>query len=269
LDLSEHELRSLRKWLNAAYPGRDIHLGRPETEFDRPAFVLTQATPRFDTERGRHGGLEIETTWQIEVLGEDVMTTRRETAEIRERLLTSRNVPLYLWSWRYPSPTVEVVPAVGALSAGNVSVIVTAVNHQGEESLGSDPVSVTVAANDAIDVLIPPWPRQSRVAEVFRVFAGAPGTEQLVAEITDLPANAMATVLRVTSLAAGAPPPSSSVSFFYRFMRVLGAETELLEHPSKDGVWNGFVRARMSVLSQRLFDAKYPINDIAIATEVG
>lgn len=271
LDLQEHEFRSIRKWLNQSFPGRDIHIQRPTVEFSRPAMVLTTAGPRQNWERGKALGVEAEVTWQIEVLGTDFFATMRDVAQIKERLLTSRVIPLYLWSWRYPSPIVEVDPAGGALSAGNVSVIVSAVNSEGEESLGSDPVVTAVSAGDAIEVLIPSWPRGSTVAEVFRVYAGAPGSELLEAEITDIPYG-VSTVVPLTTLAGtGAVPPSDSVSFFYRFMRLLEPqiESEILEHPETDGVFNGFVRARLSTLSQRVFDPVYPVGEITITQEVG
>lgn len=267
LDLGEHELRSLRGWLNGMYPGRTIWITRPTTEFERPAFTLSQVVPRVPTDFGRGFGVQYQTSYQIEVLGVDFWQTKREVAEISERLLTSLLVPLYLYSWQYPSPSVEVVPGGGALPAGDVSVIVTAVNSWDEESLGSEPVVVTVPAGAAVNVLIAPWPRQSRVAEEFRVYAGASGSEQLQVEVADLPASPVSTVVPLTSVGAGASPPTASV-FFYRFMRVESVETELLEHPSKDGVFNGYVLARLQTLSQRVLAPVWPVGDIEVSEEV-
>lgn len=275
-DLSEHELRSLRGWLNSMFPGRKIFIYRPTTEFERPALTLSQATPRQPTNLGRGFGHRWEVTYQIEVLGsgdtvgDAFWSTRRELDQISGRLLTTQLIPLYLYSWQYPSPKVEVVPGGGALPAGDVSVVVTAVNAQDEESLGSEAVEVTVPAGAGLNVLIPPWPRQSGVAEVFRVYAGAAGSEELQVEVTDLPASegrAVSTVVPLMALGNGAAPPASSI-FFYRFMRVDSVETEILEHPSTDGLFNGFVRVRVHTHSQAEFEAAWPVGDIAIATEV-
>lgn len=267
INLSEHELRSLRKWLNEMFPGRPIFIHRPEAAFDRPALTLAEVVPRQFDEMGRGFGVNAQATWQIEVLGSDFWATKREVAQISERLLTKLLIPFYLWSWRYPTPTVSVLTGDGALSAGSVSVIVTAVNAEDEESLGESVVTA-VSADDALEILIAPWPRQSGVAEGFRIYAGAVGSEKLEAEVTPTAGSPTSVLHVLTNLAgSGASPPTSSV-FFYRFMRVESVETEILEHPDDDGIFNGFIRVATSVLSQRSFAPVHTVEEITIREEL-
>ena len=104
------------------------------------------------------------------------------------------------------------------------------------------------------------------------MFAGAAGSESLQVEVTDLPAADGSPVSVVVPLPSVTPvatePPESSV-FFYRFMRIGSVETELLEHPSMDGFFNGYIRAQVLTHSQAEFEGAYPVEDITITTEVG
>jgi hypothetical protein len=136
------------------------------------------------------------------------------------------------------------------------------VNAQDEESLG-DSTTVVVASGDAVNVVIAPWPRQSRVAEEYRVYAGASGSEQFQATITTLPEGPVPLSFPLTSLIAGAAPPTSSV-FFYRFMRVDGVQSTMLEHPDTDGIFNGIVSLQTSLLSQRLLPSAPAVEIIEI-----
>ena len=68
--LDEHELRSIRRWMNqmVTINGRDIFLQRAEGEFKRPAYVLKEVERKI-IDRGRSMTMD-QTDWQIEVLAE-------------------------------------------------------------------------------------------------------------------------------------------------------------------------------------------------------
>lgn len=275
VDLVEHELRSLRGWLNGMFPGRPIYITRPTVAFDRPAFMLKRSAPKQFEDRGTGFGVHATSNFQIENLVEQdeddpvqgFWTAQRECTEISERLLTARVVPLYLYGWQYPPAVLEVLPGAGSLSAGELSVIVTGISHEDEESLG-EAVSVTVADGDAVRIWISPWPRQSAVAKEFRVYAGASGSEmqEAVVPVPD-PASPVAISHDLAALAGGGSPYSDLTGsrFFYRFMCVDSCSTEVLEHPETDGVFNGFVSVTMSVLSQRRLPFGRPLEDVSIS----
>lgn len=265
LDLAEHELRSLRRFLNTLYPDLAIYISRPEAPFERPALFLKESAPRRFEDRGRGLGVLSEASWQIEVLGVDYWGTKRDVAKISSNLLHRMLVPLYLWGWRYPPPEVVETVAGGSLPAGELSIAVTAVDVDDKESL-AEAVAVTVpAAGSSVRLRISPWPRQSGVAVKYRVYAGAEGEEKLALTIDDVGADPMPVEALLTALPAPAAPalPDSSVMFF-RFMRVEGVQTDFLEHPQIDGVFNGIISLQTSVLSQRYFPGAPVVEEIHV-----
>lgn len=267
--LDEHELRSLRRWLNqfTTVNGRDIFLQRAPADFARPAYVLKEID-RNPADRGRSMTLD-ETDWQIEILTEDFWQTKREIAEIRQRLLQVGRVPLYLWGWQYPDITLEELPGMGTLPAGEVSVGVAAVNHEDESSLISNTVQLTVALNSAIRVSWTPWPRGVPVAKEYRVYAGALDAETLEVTVPD-PGKRINVFTDISSLAGGGgSPPSTSVFFANRYMRVPTnlIQSRLVEHPSADGVFNGFINFRTLVESVRIpRPGEAPVREIGTVT---
>lgn len=251
LDWAEHELRSIRSWLNTMYPSDTIWITRPDANFSRPALRITETAPREWQDQGRLLQQAIG-NWQIEVLegseddinsSENLWATRRKTSTITNKLLMSRLIPLYLWRWQYLEPQAQEVVGTGSIPAGQVSVRVSAINYEDEESLASEPVTVDVGANAALEILIPPWPRSVPVAKEFAVYAGALGAEekQVVVPRADGP---VGTMVSIPSLVSGDPPPTDSRFFSLRFMRIDQVESETLEHPEMDGVFNGFVSLR-------------------------
>jgi len=268
--LDEHELRSLRRWLNqmVTVNGRDIFLQRAPSDFSRPAYVLKEID-RQPIYRGRSMTVD-QVDWQIEVLGEDFWTVKQEVAEIRQRFLQSSRVPLYLWGWQYPDVFVEELVGVGTLPAGEVSVGISAVNYEGEESLISDTVQITVALNSAVRVSWTPWPRSVPVAKEYRVYAGANGVETLEATVAD-PAKNLNVFHDLTSLAGGgASPQSSSVLFSQRYLRVITNEISVrtAEHPAADGIFNGYINFRTLTESQRIARPSVtPEQEIATVTK--
>lgn len=253
--LDDHELRSIRRWLNefATVNGKDIWLTRPPGDFTRPAYVIKE-TERMPMDRGRSMTVS-DADWQIEILDIDFNQTRQTVAEIRQRLLQVLRIPLYLYGWQYPDIYLEELPGVGSLPAGEVSVGVTAVNNESEESLMSKTEQITVALNSAIRVSWTPWPRGVPVAKEYNVYAGALASETKEAGPIASPGSRVNVFQTITSLAGGgATPPSSSVFFANRYMRVDPSFTRsrTLEHPSADDVFNGFVNFRTMVESVRI-----------------
>ena len=262
IGLDEHEMRSLRRWLNefATTAGRDIWLQRPADDFDRPAYLIKEVD-RQDEERGRSMVVSV-VDWQIEVLLDerdaagDFWSVKRETAEIRQRLLQSLRIPLYLYQWRFPSTmTLEELPSAGTLPAGEVSVGLTAVSHEDEESMMSDTQQITVALNSAVRVIWERWPRGASLSKEFNVYAGAITSETLEQAAVADPDRRVAVEHILTSLAGGgANPPSSSVFFANRHMRVDhdSIKSRVMEHPAADGLFNGIITFRTMTESVRI-----------------
>lgn len=268
--LDEHELRSIRRWLNemVTVNGKDIFLQRAPSDFDRPAFVLKEVDRRSE-DRGRALTKDIG-DWQVEILVDDFWEAKRITAEIRQRCLQSSRIPLYLWGWKFPGVSVAELPGQGSLPAGEVSVGVSAVNYEGEESLMSDTVQITVAAGSAIQVSWTPWPRAASVAEEYRMYAGASGAETLEATVPD-PGKRLYVFTELASLAGGgASPPSSSVFFANRYLRLPTDQvrSRVMEHPAIDGVFNGYVNFSAEVESVRIArPGEAPTREIGTVTK--
>lgn len=262
IGLDEHEMRSLRRWLNefATTAGRDIWLQRPADDFDRPAYLIKEVD-RQDEERGRSMVVSV-VDWQIEVLLDerdaagDFWSVKRETAEIRQRLLQSLRIPLYLYQWRFPSTmTLEELPSAGTLPAGEVSVGLTAVSHVDEESMMGDTQQITVALNSAVRVIWERWPRGASLSKEFNVYAGADTSETLEQAAVADPDKRVAVEHILTSLAGGgANPPTSSVFFANRHMRVDhdSIKSRVMEHPAADGLFNGIINFRTMTESVRI-----------------
>lgn len=262
IGLDEHEMRSLRRWLNefATTAGRDIWLQRPAEDFDRPAYLIKEVD-RQDEERGRSMVVSV-VDWQIEVMLDerdaagDFWAVKRETAEIRQRLLQSLRIPLYLYQWRFPSTmTLEELPSAGTLPAGEVSVGLTAVSHMDEESMMGDTQQITVALNSAVRVIWERWPRGASLSKEFNVYAGADTSETLEQAAVADPDKRVAVEHTLTSLAGGgANPPTSSVFFANRYMRVDNdsIKSRVMEHPAADGLFNGTITFRTMTESVRV-----------------
>lgn len=254
IDQFEHEFRSIRRWLNqfdsfqSGGSGTggiwDIWLQRPQANFARPALNIKHVDSPEPEDQGR-SMITIMNDWQIEVLVEDDWQARRLASEIRQRLLQTQLIPLYLWSWQPPPIEVAEVVGGGSIGAGTYSVLVTAVNHDDEESLPTDSLEITVGANAAIEVAIVPWPRTATVAKEYRVYAGSAGSETLEATVA-VSTGSVNLFHTLTDLpGGGASPPSSSIMFSH-FLRVSQVGMSVLEHPSLDGVFNGLVSFRTS-----------------------
>lgn len=86
------------------------------------------------------------------------------------------------------------------------------------------------------------------------MYAGASGAETLEATVAD-PGKRVSVFSDLLSLAGGgASPPSSSIFFANRYLRVVDDQvsSRVLEHPSADGVFNGSVSFRTRVESARI-----------------
>lgn len=268
IEQTEHEYRSIRAWLNefVTFTGRDIHLQRPPNDFTRPALNIKRIESPQAAQQGR-SLIKNTNDWQIEVLVEDTGSgvggfwqAEREISEIKQRLLQSELIPLYLWGWQPPPIAITEVPGGGSLPAGEVSVKVTAVNYDGEESLATDSVALTVALNSAIEVAISPWPRSASVAEDFKVYAGAVDAETFEATV-NVPKPAIENVFHsITSLVGGGAALPTSSKMFSHFLRVKNVVTRVMEHPALDSVFNGLVSFRTENQLSRIARPGGPID---------
>jgi hypothetical protein len=265
ISLNEHVIRSLRKWLNDfafTHPtdpkGQAIYLDRAQTSVSRPAMVVEEVNSSSKESLGRLL-TRSKYTFQITVMGATKWDTERQRAKIEQIALQKEVIPLYLWSWQYLTPRVEEVVGGGTIPAGALRFRVTAVNSQGQESLGSDAVSLTAHANAAVKMVIPPWPKSSPVAKEYRVYAGAAGAEKRIASLTNVPGD-VALVHTFTSIPAGTVAIPTSSMFFLRFMRVDAVRGLTLEHPQLDGAFDAQVTLDLSLVTPR---NPYPISGSA------
>jgi hypothetical protein len=261
ISLREHELRSLRKWLNGmgfTHPtdlqGQKIYIERPAEQVSRPAMKIEEIPGGRGISMGRLL-VRRRVQYQISVMATSKWEAERQVDDILERVLRSELVPLYLWGWAYLTPGVGRVAGGGSLDAGQVSVRVSAVNASGHESLASAAVETEVEDGDALRLAITPWPRSAPVAKEYRVYAGALGAEKLEATVSPvLTGGGIPTVATLTDLTGtGIPLSSNSSVFFYRFMRVAEpVESVVLEHPDMEGPHDGNVTLTLEYMTARI-----------------
>ena len=252
IEQTEHEWRSIRAWLNdfVTFNGRDIWLQRPPDDFTRPALNIKRIESPTAADQGRSLVSNIN-DWQIEVLVEDTGSgvggfwqAEREVSEISQRLLQSELIPLYLWGWQPPPIEITEIAGGGSLPAGEISVKVTAVNHDDEESLPTDSIALTVALNSSVEVAIRPWPRSASLAKEYKVYAGAVDTETFEVTVA-VPNPSIHNVFQIiTSLAGGGAALPTTSKMFSHFLRIKNVVTRVMEHPALDSVFNGLVMFR-------------------------
>ncbi len=270
IEQTEHEYRSIRSWLNdfVTFNSRDIWLQRPPSDFSRPALNIKRIESPQPAQQGR-SFIKNTNDWQIEVLTEDTSGNQsgfwqaeREVSEIKQRLLQSELIPLYLWAWQPPPIEITEIAGGGSLPAGVVSVKVTAVNYESEESLATDSLSLTVALNSSVEVAIRPWPRSASVAKEYKVYAGAVDAEtfEVVVPVPNPSIHNVFTTL--TSLAGGGAALPTTSKFFSHFLRVKNVVTRTLEHPALDSVFNGLVMFRTENQLSRIAIPGAPIEKV-------
>lgn len=253
---SSHEARSIRRWLHY-WPGfgeLDIHLERVKN-LSRPALGLMEVSRPEPQNRGRiMQGSEAE--WQIDVMGPDdqesnFWATRDITDSIQGALWQAKLIPLYYYDWRYPAVKSRYL---GNQDLENVDVVtkvvgVAAVDPDGGVSLaGTSEVAIpqTLAEGDSIEVVWPQYPPGNGWAEFFWVYYGDTADEMtrwriFPAEKTDWSRTTLVLDDGPDDNAAGEIAPTDSVIFGRRFMRLTSIRTRMLEHPDREGVWNGMV----------------------------
>ncbi len=276
IEQTEHEWRSIRAWLNdfVTFNGRDIWLQRPPDDFTRPALNIKRIESPAAMDQGR--SLVSNTNdWQIEVLVEDTGSgvggfwqAEREVSEIKQRLLQSELIPLYLWGWQPPPIEITEIAGGGSLPAAEISVKVTAVNHDDEESLPTDSIALTVALNSSVEVAIRPWPRSASLAKEYKVYAGAVDTETFEVTVA-VPNPSIHNVFQIiTSLAGGGAALPTTSKMFSHFLRIKNVVTRVLEHPALDSVFNGLVMFRTENQLSRIAVPGGPIEKtIAVVTQ--
>ena len=101
------------------------------------------------------------------------------------------------------------------------------------------------------------------------MYAGASGAETMEATVAD-PGKRLSVFHDLTSLAGGgSQPPSSSVFFANRYLRIDPSEvtSRMMEHPSADGVFNGSVSFRTITESVRQArPGQAPVREIGTVT---
>ena len=253
IDLSEHEFRSVRRWLHdlEGFGDLPIYLERPQY-LERPSLGLCETT-RTSEDRGRSMLLS-KASWMVEVFGEDFWETKRLMAAVRSHLLQVALIPLWLFDWRYPAVLAGADPA----GAGSDWVVgVSAVDVEGRESL-CGLVDVEVPDGAAVGVAWPTWPYFGSVASSWRVYTGqTEGELALVDEVENDQRREWRFATPSLGDGDGSPQTEGSVIGANAFMRVLcgpgqAPSGQMTEDAARNGIWNGAVTFHTSVDLSRL-----------------
>jgi len=252
---SSNDVRSIRSWLNAAYPEAIIHVQRNLVDSGKPYFFIEHVEERFvDRGRSYHDVLR---TFRIHLMTKGASSqapapevywkTREVLDYLLDRCLEERVIPSYQYNLVYPTP-VATTRSGGSMPAGTYYFAVTSVNSQDDESLLSLSSSVTVASpNQDIYVLIPNWPLGSPIGSNYRVYyrptTSAPWAAVKEVEVTPNTTAAFTTQARITSVTPidAAQPPSTS-RMHHGFLKIQEANLVLNESLMVDDEFRGFVQ---------------------------
>lgn len=278
---SSNDVRSLRSWLNAAYPDAVIHVQRNLVDSGKPYFFIEHVEERFvDRGRGYHDVLR---TFRIHLMSKgasaqapapDIYWKTREVLDyILDRCLEERVIPSYQYNLVYPTPT-ATVRSGGSMNPGAYQFAVTSVNDQDDESLLSLPSSVTVAVpNRDIYVLIPNWPNGSPLGSKYRVYY-RPNANTAWAAVKEVPVSVTATTAftteaRVTSVAAiDAQQPPTTSRMRHGFLKIQEATMMLNESIMVDDEFRGFVQIKALSHSYHRRATAATMSDVEISTTI-
>ncbi|MCY3594415.1 MAG: hypothetical protein OXH01_04145 [Bacteroidetes bacterium] len=242
---AEHEAKSIRRFIHRwpGLGGLDIWVERAKS-LSRPALGLVEVSRPTPLNRGRiMQGSEAE--WQIDVMGPDdedfnFWATKRLTDSIQGALWQAQLIPVYFFDWCYPVVKSMYVGDAEATVKAKVGVV--AQDPDGGLSMaGVSEVMVPEVPSGVVEVVWPEYPSGSGWAARFKVYYDdVLWRTKLVKRNQEW--------YRTTLVLADGPdevsddtPPASSTIFARRFMRLSGISSRMLEHPEREGVWNGVI----------------------------
>ena len=265
---AEHEAKSIRRFIHN-WPGLgelDIWLERVKS-LSRPALGLVEVSRPSPVNRGRiMQGSEAE--WQIDVMGPDsedfnFWATKRLTDSIQGALWQAQLIPLYYFDWEYPAVKARWTGTVYYQAPWRTTyrVAVVAEDAEGGFSLASVSNILGAAQGDDADwqgfeVVWPEYPSGSGWAVRFWVFYWYPlSTRWDFIDVVEASGREWYRYVydeETWRRPSESPPfawryrggfnlPTSSTIFARRFMRVSGISSRMLEHPEREGVWNGVI----------------------------
>ena len=251
---SEHEAKSIRRFIHT-WPGFgnfDIWMERAKS-LRRPALGLVEVSRPQPRNRGRilQGS---EADWQIDVMGPDsepfnYWATKKITDSLQGALWQVQLIPLYYFNWRYPAVKAHYIGDQTLSEVNTVTrlVGVVAEDREGGTSLaGLSQVEVPepLQDGDAVEIVWPEYPLGSGWAAKFRIFYGTEANLSLWRVLDAEPYEWARTSLVLTGGPddglSGSPPETSTI-FARRFLRLTQISSRMLEHPEREGVWNGVI----------------------------
>ena len=256
IGLSDHELRSIRRFLHevSSLASLPIYIQRARL-LERPSLGLKEVG-RTEPDHGRVL-VESRATWQIDIMGTDIWTTKALRNTVVELLRSADLIPLRLFDWAYPQVRVRGLSEVGSADPTQTMWAgVTALDADGAESLPAM-ASAEVLRGDDIEVLWPDWPGTPIATGGYRVYAGpspdalalyaSPSSGQYPTEHW----NDIEVGVSSGSPTGGGPPDRSEI-FANRFINVESVGSRDVEHPDRDGIWNSFVTLVTCLYGSRL-----------------
>lgn len=240
------QLKSIRRFIHGLFPALTIHIERDRNRFERPAFLVEniQTETRLIAPRT----LEDYGSWQVSYFADSKAEAMAVTDSLRWALGTQKRIPVYLFNFKYPVPTVSETP--GDIPPGTYEVQVSGIGHDGSESLPSDPVSVTLSGSGALTVTIP------RLLDGLGPFASyavyVNGKRHGVTQGAELGNTTY--VVNSLPLADAAGPVEKSV-ILVRYMKIDDIFTLVQEDGDRDGKHIGILRftSRVTVPMTREF----------------
>ena len=242
---AEHEAKSIRRFIHnwPGLGGLDIWVERAKS-LSRPALGLVEVSRPTPLNRGRimQGS---EADWQIDVMGPDsedfnFWSTKRLTDSIQGALWQAQIIPLYYFDWAYP--VVKAMYVGDGEPSVEATIGVVAQDADGGLSLaGTTKVMVPSTPSGSVEVVWPEYPSGAGWAARFRIYYdNVRWRTKLV--------NRNHEWYRTTLSLANGPdepdgdsPPETSTIFARRFLRLFSISSRMLEHPEREGVWNGVV----------------------------
>lgn len=278
-----NDLKSIRSWLNALYPDASILVERNSSAVPKSYFFLNQQVEAFE-DRG-YGWYDILRTIQIHlitegnsqaIVGKDTFWKAQGVMDfLRNKVLTDRIIPSYLFNYAWSPPRVSVRSAAppGA-PLGDHYLKLSSVCANGIETMPSPATLFTLNYPEkALWVACQSWPLGRPLTDVFRLYHSftPAGPYQLIQEIARTTLNQYMTETALTNFTPLSPTtvPVEKCKVPFGALKVQDAQMAMIENSVMDNSFHGILTMKVRSRNPRwmpMADASFGTITTSITT---
>lgn len=253
---AEHDVRSMRAWLNAIYPNMPILLQRNDQNTPKPYFYLEDVSESFrDNGFGYH---DYQRMIRIHLIMEGSRTPNAQTEVywkikrvlqyLKEALIQSRVVPSYLFNFGY-FPPVFYEKSTDPITAGTYTFAISMIDFEGIESLPSQDVTIVADGSKGYFLSVTNWPQQNPIACSYVLYR-RPSPSAALVGVQEIPVNftsgdSTSVVLAQPTLLSPAKAPVAASKIRFGYLKVVDANATMMESQNVDDAFHGWVMVQV------------------------